>query len=293
MNIYIILIFQLFIASGTHIVAKAVATDLDAVTLTFIRSIISSIGLYLLIAVRSKGIPIERKDWKHFVWLGFLGLPVNQFLYLYGIHYTTAANGALLYAATPIFVLGLSNLLLKEAVTRQKVAGVLIAFAGVTIVIFEHGLDFSSDYTYGNLIILVAVIAWALFTVQGRPMIIKYGALRTTSISIILGGLMFFPFGLFSMITYPLQTITTSHWFGIIYLGLGTSIIGYFLWYYALGKIETSKVAVFANGQPVLATILALIFLDYVITASFVVGGIITIAGVFITQTSKSLLSKK
>lgn len=293
MNIYIILIFQLFIASGTHIVAKAVATDLDAVTLTFIRSIISSIGLYLLIAVRSKGIPIERKDWKHFVWLGFLGLPVNQFLYLYGIHYTTAANGALLYAATPIFVLGLSNLLLKEAVTRQKVAGVLIAFAGVTIVIFEHGLDFSSDYTYGNLIILVAVIAWALFTVQGRPMIIKYGALRTTSISIILGGLMFFPFGLFSMITYPLQTITTSHWFGIIYLGLGTSIIGYFLWYYALGKIETSKVAVFANGQPVLATILAIIFLNYVITASFVVGGIITIAGVFITQTSKSLLSKK
>lgn len=293
MNIYIILIFQLFIASGTHIVAKAVATDLDAVTLTFIRSIISSIGLYLLIAVRSKGIPIERKDWKHFAWLGFLGLPVNQFLYLYGIHFTTAANGALLYAATPIFVLGLSNLLLKEAVTRQKVAGVLIAFAGVTIVIFERGLDFSSDYTYGNLIILVAVIAWALFTVQGRPMIIKYGALRTTSISIILGGLMFFPFGLFSMITYPLQTITTSHWFGIIYLGLGTSIIGYFLWYYALGKIETSKVAVFANGQPVLATILAIIFLNYVITASFVVGGIITIAGVFITQTSKSLLSKK
>lgn len=55
------------------------------------------------------------------------------------------------------------------------------------------------------------------------------------------------------------------------------------LWNYALGHIEASKLAVFANGQPIVATLLALVFLDYTITGAFVVGGIITIAGVVLT----------
>lgn len=78
--------------------------------------------------------------------------------------------------------------------------------------------------------------------------------------------------------------VNAAHWAGILYLGVGTSIFGYMLWYYALGRIEASKLAVFANGQPIVATLLALIFLDYTITSTFLFGGIVTIAGVILTQ---------
>ncbi len=284
MNIYVVLVIQLLFASGTHIVAKAVTGKVDAVPLTFFRAVLSSTALMLLAYAREHARTIDREDWKHLMWLGFLGLPVNQFLYLYGIHYTTAANGALLYATTPAFVLVLSHYMLGEKITRKKFLGVTLAFIGVTIVIFERGIDLSSKYTYGNLVILVAVIAWALYTIKGRPMILKYGALRTTSLSMTLGAAMFFPVGLFSAISFPYGELTSSHWMGILYLAFGTSVVGYFLWYYALGKIETSKVAVFTNGQPIVATIMALIFLDYTITASFVIGGIIAVTGVMITQ---------
>ena len=284
MNVYIVLLIQMFIAGGTHIVAKAVVGTVDAGTLTFLRSLFSTAGLMSLFFVRHRSFGIERQDWPKIAWLGFLGLPINQFFYLYGLGFSTAANGALLYATTPVFVLALSHFILKEKITAKRTIGIVLAFAGVAVVIFERGVDFSSENTYGNLMILLAVLAWALFTIQGKPMVVKYGAVRTTALAMTIGMVFFLPVGIFSAARFDFGSIDISHWVGVAYLGLGTSVFGYMLWYYALGKIDTSKAAVFANGQPILATILAIIFLQYTITAPFVIGGIITLAGVIITQ---------
>ena len=284
MNIYAILILQLVVASATHIVAKAVTGHVDAVTLTFLRTVISGLGMIILLRARNIPWSIERNDLKRLVLLGFLGIPLNQFLYLYGIGFSTAANGALLYATTPVLVMVLSGFLLKETITLRKAAGIFLAFGGVAIVIFERGLDFSSGTTYGNVIIFIGVIAWAFFTVLGRPLILKYGALKVTCLAILIGTAMFFPIGMVSVLVNPIAALSVSDWLGILYLGIGTSIVGYVLWYYAIGRIEVSKVAVFANGQPVLATILAVIFLNYAITGNFVVGGVMTLTGVIVTQ---------
>ena len=70
----------------------------------------------------------------------------------------------------------------------------------------------------------------------------------------------------------------------VFYLALGTSIAGYVLWYFALSKIEASKVAVFTNGQPVTTAILAYIFLGQGISLTFALGALVTIGGVVITQ---------
>ena len=286
MNVYLVLSIQMLIAGATHIVAKAVVGTVDAATLTFLRSILSTGGLLGILFLRKRFPHVERADWKRLVWVGFLGLPVNQFCYLYGLQYSTAANGALLYATTPVIVLLLSRVLLKEAIAPKKALGIALAFAGVAVVVFERGVDFSSEHTFGNLMILIAVVAWGLFTVQGKPLVVKYGAIQTTSIAMTIGMLLFLPLGIYAVADFPIVQLSSSHWIGIAYLGLGTSVFGYMLWYYALGKIEAGKVAVFTNGQPIFATILALIFLDYTITAMFVLGGVITLAGVITTQRS-------
>ena len=286
LNIYFLLIFQQIISGGTHIVAKAVVADIDAATLTSLRTFIAASGLWAIARIRSGPLRIDRSDWGQLALLGFLGVVLNQFLYLYGMKFSTAANGALLYAATPVFVLVFSRFMHKETMSPKKIFGILMAFVGITIVIFERGIDFSSGYAFGNLMILIAVIAWTLFTVLGKNMILKYGALRTTAAMMLFGAAMFSPIGLYSCARFPFASLTGLHWAGILYLAVGTSILGYLLWYHALSRIEASKVAVFANAQPVFATILSLIFLDYTITPAFVTGSIITILAIYITQGS-------
>ena len=284
LNVYALLIFQQLIAGGTHIVAKAVVADIDAATLTFLRTIIASVGLYAIVRLRSGPLEIEAADWKRIAILGFVGVALNQYLYLYGLRYSTAANGALLYAATPVLVLVFSNIVLKERITPKKTFGLLMAFAGIAIVIFERGIDFSSGYAYGNLLILIAVIGWTLFTVLGKKMLVKYGSLRTTTAMMFCGAAFIAPLGVGSSLRFPFGDLTAMHWGAVLYLSVGTSIIGYFLWYHALSRIEASKVAVFANIQPVFATILSLIFLDYSMTPAFVVGSTITISAIYVTQ---------
>ncbi|KAF0138737.1 MAG: hypothetical protein FD122_3709 [Stygiobacter sp.] len=216
--------------------------------------------------------------------LAFIAIPVNQFLYLYGMKYTLAANGALLYALTPVFVLIFSRLLLGESMSLTKLIGVIIAFVGVSVVIFEHGIDFSSDYFFGNVLIFIAVIAWALYGVQGKKLIKKYGAFHVSSLTIIFGAILFVPEGLAGLTWFNINDISFSNWLGILYLALGTSVIGYVLWYYALGKFDSTKVAVFANAQPILTTLLAVIFLHQPISTTFLIGGGVTIVGVLLTQ---------
>ncbi len=283
-HLYSVMVVQLMITGGTHIVAQAVVREVDPAAVLLLRTILSAAGMSAIFLLKGGSFSIERADVPTFVWLGILGIPINQYFYLYGMQYTTAANGALLYAATPTFVLLLSHFLLKEKITLRKSIGILLAFCGITMVIFEHGIDFSSEYTFGNILVLIAVVAWALFTISGRKMILKYGALHTTAVMMIFGTLSFFPFGMALSYNFNLSHLTLPHWSGIFYLSFGTSIAGYLIWYYALSHIETAKVAVFANGQPIVATLLSVFFLDYSITWTFVTGGILTIIGVVVTQ---------
>ncbi len=284
MNIYIIILFQQLLAAGTHLVAKTVTQEVNPVLLTFLRNIVSLIAMLIMFLVREKRVKVERKDFKQLLLLSFLAVPMNQFLYLYGIKFTLASNGALLYGTTPAIILILSYLILKEEMTRKKIIGVMIAFTGISIVMFERGIDFASDYFYGNVMIFLAVIAWALFAIYGKQLVKKYGAFHITVLSMIGGAIMFMPVGIIDLSINGIPTLTPGNWGSILYLSLGTSVVAYMLWFYALGKMDTTKVAVFANAQPIFTTILAVFFLNQPLTAAFLIGGAITISGVVLTQ---------
>lgn len=284
MNIYIIILFQQLLAAGTHLVAKTVTQEVNPVLLTFLRNIISLIAMLIMFLVREKRVKVERKDFKQLLLLSFLAVPMNQFLYLYGIKFTLASNGALLYGTTPAIILILSYLILKEEMTRKKIIGVIIAFTGISIVMFERGIDFASDYFYGNVMIFLAVIAWALFAIYGKQLVKKYGAFHITVLSMIGGAIMFMPVGIIDLSINGMPTLTPGNWGSILYLSLGTSVVAYMLWFYALGRMDTTKVAVFANAQPIFTTILAVLFLGQPLTAAFLIGGAITISGVVLTQ---------
>ena len=282
--IYVVLIVQSLIASGTHIVAKIVVNDVEPVALTMIRSSIAAIVLFIIILIRKTDLSFVKKRFKIIIFLSFLAIPVNQFLFLTGIKYSTPANAALLYGTTPAIVLLLSFFRGRETLSLKKTLGVGIAFVGIITVVFERGINFSSEYTLGNLLLFIAVLAWSSYTVFGQPLILDYGAFPISAMTMIVGTLLFLPIGGFGAVNFEYSLLTLPHWGGILYLALGTSLVAYFLWYYALGRIEASKVAIFANLQPVLTTVLSVLLLGQSITQAFVIGGLMALAGVILTQ---------
>lgn len=284
MNPYIILVIQILLASGTQIVASVVSRTMPATNLTFLRTLIAS-GVYLAyVFFTGMSFRFRGKDVWLLVLLGALSIPVNQFIFLYGIRFTTATDAALLYATTPVLVLIASRVYLKEKLLPTKIAGSALAFLGVAIIVMENGLHIGMGHVKGDLLVFTGVIAWSLYTTFGRKLVVTYGAVPTTVFGALIGTTLFAPIGVYSSFGFNYGGLTTGQWLGILYLALGTSVAGYVLWYTALSKIEASKVAVFTNGQPIATALLAFIFLGQGISLTFAFGAMVTIGGVFLAQ---------
>ena len=216
--------------------------------------------------------------------IGLLNVPMNQLLYLHGVRYTTPANSALLYAMTPAMVFVFTLILHSERPSGRKVLGIATAFAGAGIIVFQYGLQLKSDQTTGNILIFIAVMAWSLFTMLGRPMVLKYGAVYVTAVNMILGTLLYLPFGLLTSDFSVISTMSSTSWTEVAYLALIASVLNYILWYAALGKLEATRVAIFQNLQPVITTALAVYLGRAVLTAEFLGGGMLAMVGVLIVE---------
>lgn len=283
--VYFLILIQQLLASLTHIVTKDLMNSVNPMVSLFIRASIISVvfGLWLLFHWK-KNTRIERKDYKTLVILSILNIPVNQLLFFLAAELTTAPNLALAYALSPAFVLIIAMIFLKEKAGRVKILGVATAFAGVLIVLSERGISFGSSYFTGNVLVLIASLSWALYTVIGKEFTTKYGAIYSTSLTMILGFIFYIPIFLLSGYDLNLPSLAFKDWLQLLYLGLFASGAAYVIWYYALTKIEAGKVALFNNLQPVLTTVLSVIVFGHNITEFLVIGGLLIISGVIIAQ---------
>jgi len=73
-------------------------------------------------------------------------------------------------------------------------------------------------------------------------------------------------------------------WVALLYLGLVTSVVSYLLWFHALSMKEPSRVAIATNAQPVATAMLAWFFYGQGVTPAFVVGAVLVMGGVLLTQ---------
>lgn len=294
---YPVLVLQQLIASSTHLIAKTVTFTLHPALVVLVRGLFSCLFFVGWLYVRRKHyVPIERADWPRIILLGLLNIPINQLLFIWGVQLGTAPNAALAYALSPTFVVIIISIIIKELPSVHRAIGVAVALTGAAIVLVDKGAGLSADHTLGNIIVLCASASWALYTVLGRRLVVKYGGFQLTAFSMFIGTALFVPVYSVIAITVPggidLTPLTASvqgstpewTWFQLFYLGVITSGFGFGLWYAALARMDAARLSVFNNLQPVLTTVLAWMIFSQVPSTMFVIGGVLAIAGVVYTQ---------
>jgi drug/metabolite transporter (DMT)-like permease len=109
----------------------------------------------------------------------------------------------------------------------------------------------------GNLWVLGAVLAWALYTAFARDLVARLGTVRTTAGALGSGAVMFLPFGAWRASQFDFASVPAPAWIGVAYLAVVASTLSYLAWYYAIRRLTPSRVAIFNNVQPVGAAFLA------------------------------------
>src|SRR5690606_22269344 len=99
---------------------------------------------------------VEKKDWPRIVLMGLLIIPFNQTLFLLGQSMTAAGHGAFLFSTTPVWILLLAMIMLKERPTGRRIIGIVLAVVGVMVIISTGAVVLGSEYLLGDLIIIVS-----------------------------------------------------------------------------------------------------------------------------------------
>ncbi len=264
--------------------AKLGLNEIEPFTYAFLRFALSSlIYIPVLFLLRKKKVIPFRVHVRIFI-IGIVLIPCNQVIFLIGQSKTTASHSSLLFATIPIFIYVLAIIFLGEKATIRRTLGILVAAAGVYLILSGGRVGFGGDYLLGDFLVMIAVVAWAVATVMAKPLALKYGAFRVTGLALVYGSLLYMPYGFYRFLSFELDDLSAAAWFSVFYLAVIVSILAYFLWYWVLKYMEASRLAVIQNIQPVIATAVAVAVLNESIGQYFVIGGIIVIIGVILTE---------
>jgi drug/metabolite transporter (DMT)-like permease len=220
--------------------------------------------------------------------LSLFGAGLHYGLQTTGLQYTTASNASLYAVTAPITILLLSVVFLGERVTARKAVGVALAVAGVLVVMGPETLtSLELDaHVKGDLLVLVSIVMWGLFTVLGKKVTDELGALKVTSWVTLLGALWMAPVGLYEMHVehYSLGSMTLDAWLAIGFLGVGCSFLAVLLYFVALRRTESQKVGVYLYTIPPMTAVVAMFYLGETLSAGLVLGAILVIVGVALTE---------
>jgi len=276
---------QTLIAAGTFLVAKDATSLFTPLQLAWFRIMVSGILVWTVYTITHRARPRPRRaDLPRFALIGFLGVCLNQVLFIFGIHLSVPLHAALIYAFTPVLVLAGSLAMSKERVGPRKGAGVALAVAGVVLVLTGRGLDLSAAPMRGDLLILLAVVAWAGYTLAGKDVLRRYDPFTVITYAFGFAAIFALPFAAWAWRGFDPAVPGVRGWLELLYLCAVTSGIAFTLWYYALRRLEPSQVAVFTNLQAPVTAFLAWLAFGDVPGIQVVIGGGMVLAGVTAVQ---------
>src|SRR3954469_25195783 len=162
--LYGALMAHTLVSAGNYLFAKRALMEIPALPLGMLR--FAGASLLLIVLLRRARPPGQRmpprEHWKKLLFLSLVGVPVNQGFFLYGLQLSTAAHAALLYTLTPLFVLLLAQALLGEFPGWRAAIGTVLALGGTVFVLLQKTQV--QGPVAGDLLLLIAVVAWAVYT---------------------------------------------------------------------------------------------------------------------------------
>ena len=284
-GIPLILVLVALAWAGSFVVVKGISTDIDPIFLGFLRFIVATPLMILVIVIQKKAIIWERKLIPWMAILGLTGVTLLYVLQFVGISLTSAATAGVLINTNVVFIALLSITTLHEKLTQKITTGILISFLGVAVVIWSRSTDgtiqLSNDVLIGTILVMLSALCWAIYSIVGKRLLKNYDMVSITTTAFLWGTLFYIP--IIPYVWSSWTNISLVGWGAVLYLAVICSVFGYLGWYYALKHIEASKAAVYLNLIPLFTIILALFFGE---TPSpfFLVGAGLIIYGVYLTQ---------
>ncbi len=280
-RVYGALFSAMLIWGFSFLAIKDAVGTIPILSLSFARFAIATFALGLLTLARRR-LAVSRRNLLRLAGLTVLS-PVGYFLFeTYGISMTQASHASILIAAIPIVVYLIAFARRQESVTWKKTAGILLAFAGIVVIISSSPTEAGASLV-GDLLILGAVLCAAARTTLIVDALKHISPLQLTFYQFFFSLFIFGPSAAIEGFSW-IGEMTPLLWAEVLFLGVGCSAVAFLGMHYALSRLTATRVAVSANTVPLVTLFAEAILLGVALTPLKLIGTLLTIVGVVITQ---------
>lgn len=263
---------------------KEVVREISPSTLTILRFAIADVCLIVVMAFAPATRPrFERRDWWRVAVLAITGVPMYHLSLNWGEQRTRASVASLIVATAPVIVALLSAAVLRERTPARRWLGIALAFGGVAVLAFANGSDNGSTSLVGIAVSVLAPVAWAIYVIVAKPLTARASSIQVTAGGILAGSLTLLPF-VSGRTVDDIGALSASGWGWMLLLSVGSTVAGYFIFVWALRRMDATTVSVFLYAVPVVALLASWLLLDEQLGLSVALAAVLVITGVSLAQ---------
>lgn len=202
---------------------------------------------------------IDPKDLPKLALCAVFGIVINQLMFFKGLSLTHPINAAVIMISTPILVLIMAAVIIKERITTKKALGIGIGMVGtLLILVMGKTLSFSSDTFTGDLLILVNASSYGVYLVLISPIMKKYHPITVIKWVFLFGLIMVFPFGYSEFTQIEWSSFPPNIIWATVFVVVGLSFFAYLFNISALKYVSPSVVSTYIYLQPIIASTIAI-----------------------------------
>jgi drug/metabolite transporter (DMT)-like permease len=247
--------------AGSFIAAKYTTIDLQPLTTVLLRYIIALCFLLCLLPKYGRSaLRIHGADWWKMVLLGLFGIVGYHYFFFASLHYTAVANTAIINAFSPVVTGMVAAVFIRERLSRANYAGVLLACAGVLLLISRGDLEYPAGFQLnrGDVLMLCAVLCWAVYAVMIKRLIVRYTGFTLTLYAAFCGVVLLFFLVQGEYPVRQIRTISAESIIAVLYMGVGASGLGYLFYNFSIEKLGPTRTSSLVYSQvPILVALMA------------------------------------
>jgi drug/metabolite transporter (DMT)-like permease len=231
---------------------------------------------------------IERADFPRIIWAAFFGVALNMLSFFKGLTLTTPISASVIMVSTPMIVLVLSAIIIKERIRKRMVFGIVLGLIGTTfLILYGKSIGNATNASLGNFLVFVNASSYGLYLVLIKKLMDKYNPFTFVKWVYLIGFFMVLPFGWdeFEAVNWTLLPIDIYWKIGFVVVF--STFLTYLLNLLSMKELKPTTIAVFVYLQPVFATIFAISLGKDELTLVKIISAIFIFTGVYLVTQKK------
>lgn len=278
------LLMMVIIWGANFSVIKYALREFSPITFNALRlALATAVFLIAVAAVKHNKNPFTRDEWKRIAFLGIVGHLLYQLAFLAGIARTSVSNSALIFGVTPVMVALLAARAGHERVTKAQWIGAALSFTGIYIIVGRRA-SLAGATLLGDALVFTGMVCWSIYSVVAQPLLKRHSPLIVTAYSMAIGATCFVIAAIPTLGSTDWNAISATSWTLTALSSLLALAFAYMVWYTAVQRIGSARTAIYSNLTPIVAMVVAAVWLGESIGRVQIAGAATILSGLFVTR---------